>query len=111
MAAEIGPGSILVCVDWFRPEGTYDKDPEKSNLTVGAIYRCSEILDAGGLSRMQCPWDECGTRGVQLEGRSIFCYCPNLFKPLNDGDTSLVENEKEIEDEREAIKSRELVGT
>lgn len=95
MAADVGPGTPLVCIKWVRPEGATLGDA-CSKLTVDAIYICKEV---GHESVGTCPWDDCGKTWYSLEGKYCGChnmdlpYCPNLFRPLNDGDTSLVDAE------------------
>lgn len=115
MSKPIGPGSLLVCTkvpqDEFLPRGV--------TLTVGAIYTCQEVLR----SRVACPSDGCGHDGIALRERPRGLYwigdggfferlhritpmfCPNVFRPLDDGDTSLVADEV-VED---AISPGELV--
>ena len=90
---EIGPGTALICIKWDMPEDADDV------LTVGALYFCEEVIDTDPYI---CPWDGCGTIGIGLKGKACSCcnkhypYCVSLFRPLNDGDTSLVETEKEL---------------
>jgi hypothetical protein len=101
MAAEIGKGSLVVCVNNHAPTQWYNRYYKTSPLTVGAIYQVVKVHEQYS-DRAQCPWDKCGTVGYWLRDKKSFTgrwvkYCPNLFRPLNDGDTSLVENEKEID--------------
>lgn len=99
-AQPIGPGSIVVCVSTGQNELSGRFLPAH-HLTKGALY-CVEVIRpwANG-----CPLDGCN-EGFVLKGRSEryvtpfgnmpFGYCPSQFRPLNDGDTSLVT--EEIED-------------
>jgi hypothetical protein len=87
--AEIGPGTILVATKWYEPPNRPWWWNTLHPLTVGALYTCNEVHTDAGLS--PCPWDGCGQVGYKL--REITRkYCPNLFHPLNDGDTSLVKD-------------------
>ena len=92
----IGPGTLLRCVAWKPLSGS---QIDCGDLTVGSIYRCNHVSEDPYGDR--CPWDDCGTVGVALVDRFCNClgsyllYCPNFFRPLNDGDTSLVETERE----------------
>jgi hypothetical protein len=87
---DIGPGTILVCVEAAGPgaEGT------SSELTEGAIYTCE---DAHPTSLSDAFWNgfcECGELclRVHIVGKP-WCYCHTLFRPLIDGLPEIVENE------------------
>lgn len=97
-AQPIGPGSILICTSTALNE---QRIPEL-RLTMGALYCVAEM---GPWAEGVC--DACGScqAAVVLKGkdriyRSHFSshtlagYCPSQFRPLNDGDASLVENEQ-----------------
>lgn len=116
MAEAIGPGTMLVCVKFSRPfEG--DNGPTCGDLTVGAIYRCRKVHTVQDIDVYPCPWDGCGAEAFLLEDRFCDCfnmwlpYCPNLFRPLNDGDTSLVEKECERDHSyaHDLVKDMELI--
>ena len=88
MTADIGPGTVLVCVNDGAPVIA-----SRYRLTKGAIYVCEAVERC----LLPCPWDQCGYIGVRVKGKGDakkYLYCPNFFRPLNDGDTSLVEHEK-----------------
>lgn len=97
MAEAIGPGTPLICISETQPSALFWFKPPK--LTNGALYFCEELYtEDAHRSETCCPWDSCGKIGIRLKdirtkagGRPP--YCPNLFRPLNDGDTSLVKNE------------------
>lgn len=98
MTEAIGPGTVLICID-DRPAPTGYNFPE-DKLTKHAIYVCEKIVRSS--SGTICPWDGCSEKGIILEGKQGTLrfgfkvrplYCPSLFRPLNDGDTSLVKDE------------------
>lgn len=103
--ADLGRGMVQ-CVKWYWP---LDGKPglECAALTEGALYFCEKLGDD---VIMSCPWDQCGHTYVLLRDRFCQCfnseiaYCPNLFRPLNDGDTSLVDDEEPLD-----IKESQLV--
>lgn len=86
----IAPGAPLICIR------EHPQVPDGLRKTVNALYFCETlgVSDDGQI----CPYDGCGPIGIGLKGfrtyfgMSIF-HCPNDFKPLNDGDTSLVDDE------------------
>lgn len=102
MAAEIGKGSILICIKNEPPSYGYQKEYALAPLTVKAMYTVRMIFTH---NHGHCPWDNCGHTGLFIEEKGFegskpgkvayICYCPNLFRPLNDGDTSLVKDEKD----------------
>lgn len=100
---EIGPGTPLICINANPPVGAVGSLCE--TLTLGALYTCLEVQSDP--ESLPCPWDQCGTTGIQLREKYCSCYatnwafCPNLFRPLNDGDTSLVEDELESKNRHE----------
>lgn len=92
---------MLICKKFWWP---VDPIPvcfgEHSKLTEGALYTCEGLHEGGELpdSDTMCPWDGCGHDWYCLVEKtcthgSFIPYCPNLFRPLNDGDTSLVADE------------------
>lgn len=96
MSEAIGPGSALVCVSDAMPGYCQQMYDGLEPLVVGGLYFCEEI----GKARFTlCPWDGCGKTWISLRGKKLLSidrhlwYCPNLFKPLNDGDISLVKDE------------------
>lgn len=97
MAEAIGPGTPLICVKWYEyPDMRIDD--RTHILTEGALYICEFVADTPYDD--MCPWDNCGITGIGVVGKGLrgnhnWAYCPNLFRPLNDGDTSLVDAEKE----------------
>lgn len=100
----LAPNMIVVCVKWRWPNGM-DEIPASfahGALTEQAFYFCERLEETQDIGFSQtCPWDGCGTVWLGLRDKLCGCcgthipYCPNLFRPLNDGDTSLVKNEKE----------------
>lgn len=101
-AQPIGPGSIVICISTGQNSLSI---PQGYTLTKDALY-CVDSIQ---------PWAHgcqiCGhcTLGFVLRGRTdriaqsedgfrILGYCPSQFKPLNDGDTSFVENELSEDD-------------
>jgi hypothetical protein len=85
MATDIGPGTLLICINDAKEYGCIE-------LTKGAIYIVEKNKPRTG------PCDSCRKMdAVILKGKPHY-YCLCLFRPLNDGDTSLVENEKEFDD-------------
>ncbi len=97
----IGPGTPLICVTPNNPLSRCVP------IYVGSIYFCEAVHSFPTRSALQgymecCPHDGCDTV-ITLKGHihplgGRCGYCPNKFRPLNDGDTSLVDAEKEIED-------------
>lgn len=100
MPADVGPGTLLVCIS----NGNGSKIGDYYDLTVGAIYTVAEIIPFDPKSKLVCC--ECGERCRPFTLRQklkphdalLVVYCITLFRPLNDGDTSLVSAEEEIED-------------
>lgn len=89
----IEPGVALVCI---KDDTTLGDDVEKT-LTQGSIYMCEEVHEADIVQLLT--YGCCGFCGenpprVHLVERD-WCYCICLFRPLNDGDTSLVKDEEE----------------
>jgi hypothetical protein len=92
MAKPIGPGMCVRCVRTWKSMGhatSYD-------VTQDAIYFVEEV---SRWSYGTCPIDACD-RAIALRERPIIMpsghrlgYCISLFAPLDDGDTSLVEDE------------------
>lgn len=80
---DIGPGTCLICI-----KGT--AEPER--LTKGALYVC-EYIEGNEIGNWEWEWDGCNcTSCIAVIGKEMeYCLCH--FKPLNDGETSLVENE------------------
>jgi hypothetical protein len=97
----IGPGTPLICISLGVSHARLDKG---FDLTLGALYSCEEIIPADWIETL-CPDCNKACDGLRLRGKLEECslgykvvYCSTLFHPLNDGDTSLVEEEKEKED-------------
>lgn len=98
MSAEIGPGTVLICLVSRHPTDM----PKAFHIFKGAIYICAEVIP-GDECEEPCNYDGCTGPGITLKDKPVefeedgelwqYFYCPNLFRPLNDGDTSLVENE------------------
>lgn len=96
MTKALGPQMTVKCV---IPHPNDHVVPE-AHLTVGALYyieRMEDLIDI-------CPRDNCGSVSVMLRGKELYqspcCgemyplwFCPNHFAPLDDGDTSLVNDE------------------
>jgi hypothetical protein len=84
---DIGPGTPLICIR--RPKRF--PVPEDS-LTVGALYTCRLIIERPGQGRCI----NCDSRfSLKLREKDFAVnYCECLFRPLNDGDTSLVDAEE-----------------
>jgi hypothetical protein len=92
MAKPIGPGMCVRCVRTWKSMGHVTRH----DVTQGAIYFV-ERVDVW--SHGVCPIDACD-RAVALRERPAVMssghrvgYCISLFAPLDDGDTSLVEDE------------------
>lgn len=96
----IGPGTPLICISTGH---TGDEEPW-ANLTLGAMYHCDEVIPPEDVETY-CP--DCSTpdcvpitlkekRRRTIRGQFVV-YCTTLFRPLNDGDTSLVEDNANIE--------------
>lgn len=81
MAEAIGPGTPLICINDWQGNGFDTK------LSTGALYFCETIN-----SYKSCPLCKSDI-GITLRGKTVWAYSVCLFRPLNDGDTSLVENE------------------
>lgn len=90
MAEAIGPGTALICIAKSSNPYTWS-----NKLTLQALYFCREVTQHK--YNELCTTDACGTVGLRLKNRKGM-YCPNLFRPLNDGDTSLVQDEIEAPD-------------
>jgi hypothetical protein len=101
----IGPGTPLVCVKSEQSNPIWQ--PPANRLTVGAIYFCEKVFGAD--NNYGCGLNGCTSQhGYTLRGinswrihphTGVQCqllYCSCCFKPLNDGDTSLVEHEEEV---------------
>lgn len=85
MAAEIGPGTLLICVDVSPPA---NPAWDVLGLTLNAIYRVESFYD-----RVPCMKDGCGPL-IRLVGRpTTHAFCRNRFKPLIDGDGVILEEE------------------
>lgn len=93
MAKDIGPGMCVVCITEMT-HNYGDCHPDFRQVTPNAIYFVEEVFDH---PIAYCPHDNCGSIGLILKDRSPWIYCPNIFKPLDDGDTSLVKAEKKQE--------------
>lgn len=65
----------------------------QGHATEGSIYMCEGVHD-GGPHRIWCETDGCDGFVVLLKGKTC-CYCACCFKPLDDGDQSLVQGEDE----------------
>lgn len=93
MSADIGPGTPLICIAgcvW-----------ESGKLTEGALYFCKEIVAWNDESRMppgvtrsyNCGFcTKTGHDFIVVKDQPNGEFCPARFRPLNDGDTSLVED-------------------
>lgn len=89
----VGPGAPLICVDATRGEVIgFGLSPP---LTLNALYFVQEVLRE---YTPICPRDNCGHTFFLLHGRPHTGYCPNRFRPLNDGSTDLVDVHQEIYD-------------
>lgn len=80
----IGPGTPLICVHAWPEYG----------LTEGALYTCDGVEPLPYNAPVECT--ACHGTGKALyyiRNRGPQPYCEKLFRPLNDGDTSLVETE------------------
>lgn len=88
MAAEIGPGTLLICVD--ASEGYRVQSGCGPALARGALYRVAQIEFS---TIHKCHRDNCGVY-IILEGKDRRSrYCRNRFKPLIDGDGVILEEE------------------
>lgn len=87
----LGPGMQLVCT---QGGGCFCGC---SSVTEQAIYTCEEIdLDVLGHT-LFCTIEGCVMVTIFIVGKE-HGFCANRFKPLNDGDTSLVEEEETYDD-------------
>jgi hypothetical protein len=102
----IGPGSLVVCIK------NLCKVTGPNDLTLGAVYRIDTIFSSASIG---LNWSCVSCRGktlCKIIEKHRFIYCPVCtFKPLNDGDTSLVEHEKELEDVNAGRSEREDANT
>lgn len=112
MADAIGPGSALICVSNAQNELSFSGTPEY-NITIGALYTVDRL--GHSMTGRVCPVDGCSEVGLILKDKPLWygrgmMYCSNQFKPLNDGDTSLVDAEEEADDwEQVKVEARESV--
>lgn len=93
----IGPGTLLRCVKSWT-----DGNLPEVRVTEGSLYLCEAVEQH---PYQACPVDGCGFVGYLLQGKKYDCgycslthepmFCPHLFAPMDDGDTSLVESELE----------------
>jgi hypothetical protein len=107
MAGDVGPGTVLICIRGGWHGESWHKGKYKiAKVTEGAIYICDGINNNPDIPGF--PSYRSGT-SIYLKGKhEVVPFGPykgrrcswklDRFRPLNDGDTSLVENEKEIED-------------
>lgn len=86
---DLGPGTPLICVDATIVDPSNTKE---FRLTEGAMYFVDQIVSAG---RGSCSRDGCGDAYVVPRGQKIG-YCPNRFRPLNDGSTDLVDDAEPV---------------
>lgn len=94
MAEAIGPGTPLICVNFYWPLGL--DTPSCFNnvsLTVKALYFC-EWVGADEPDGSWCPWDDCQGHMIYIKGKTcdhgnFIPYCPNLFRPFNEGNEAL----------------------
>jgi hypothetical protein len=95
---DIGPGTPLICVD--AGEGSEVATPYPGgNLTVGGLYFVADTFTSAPGD--VCERDHCGCTFLVLRGKpDIYGYCPNRFRPLNDGSTDLVDV---VKDEQETF--------
>lgn len=91
----IGPGSMLKCIR------ATECDCGSHRVTEGALYTC-ETLEVVEAHARYCGHIGCTGVMVLLKGKPHpFCEC--CFRPLDDGDTSLV-----VDEEAEEQHDREL---
>lgn len=101
---DIGPGTILRCVS---DKGNDEEPhlPRAFNLTVGALYTCDEIKDGSNYGTCHVCYLTCDPITLKEKSGGFWfgpwffecvAYCVTLFRPLNDGDTSLAEQEIDI---------------
>lgn len=90
---DLGPGTPVICVD-AKPVGSASQDGRP--LTEGAIYFVERIIDIPFAART-CARDGCGGSYVVLSRpEGLLAYCPNRFRPLNDGGTDLVDDAEPV---------------
>lgn len=107
MTADLGPGTLLICVDALpvMPGANY-------RLTKGALYTCEAVVDIS--AHKLCPRDGCGTLGIKLRERQprpehgAVIWCPNRFKPLGSDPDEALRSEPEwwaitMEDQAERL--------
>jgi hypothetical protein len=109
LTSAVGPGTLLVCIKEIDPRD--EAILPEAKITVGAIYTLKDLVE----SRTHP-----GVFGYRLKERDgsykdrfgntyeYIGYYASRFRPLNDGDTSLVENEITIDDAT-STKAPELV--
>lgn len=85
----LAAGKNIVCVQTVECQwcGT-------GRANKGAIYMCEEIGEGGFFHRITCATEGCDGFVLTLKGKTC-CYCTCCFKPLDDGDRSLVQDEEE----------------
>jgi hypothetical protein len=89
---DLGPGTPMICVDAvFERVVGYLMDPP---LTEGALYFVAKVLVEG--ANPLCPRDGCGHTFLEINARPNTGYCPNRFRPLNDGSTDLVDDAEPV---------------
>lgn len=84
----IAPGKVLKCIR------SVDCDCGRYHATEGSLYRCETVMYGGFLHRrFLCDTDGCDGFLVFLQEKDHgLCAC--CFRPLDDGDTSLIEGER-----------------
>lgn len=112
----IGPGTPLICIDDSKQDTTL---PRQLILHKDALYFCAVVdFEMDGA----CTFCGCSGPGIQLRGKEgwfpdgsenefQYFYCPSRFRPLNDGDTSLVDAENRQRQYRKIINFSFNYGT
>lgn len=80
----IAPGRNVVCIRAVECQWC-----GSGRASEGAVYMCESVADGGPLHSACCCTTGCDGFVLLLAGKSC-CYCACCFKPLDDGDTSLV---------------------
>jgi hypothetical protein len=94
----IGPGTIVQCIRWPSDDPFFIFHPEVV-LTVSALYMVSLVVERPQeiAACIHCRTRSAGVKLVEKNQGVNYCLC--LFRPFNDGDTSLVADETETYEE------------
>lgn len=85
----IVPGRNVVCTKSIQCQWC-----GVGRASEGSIYMCEGLNMGGPAHEAFCSTIGCDGAVILLKDKSC-CYCACCFKPLDDGDTSLVQDEEE----------------